>query len=78
MILWFYGDLVVEYATNEDLFLGVSSYEKGVGRIYSQSRGRGRENFSGGFAPRPPQSFPLLSSPLNPKYAPRSLYFIGS
>ena len=29
--------------------------ERGVGRIYSQSRGRGHKNFSGGFAPRPPQ-----------------------
>ena len=54
---------MVEYATNEYLFLGVSSYGKGVGRIYSQSRGRGQEIFSGGFAPRPPESFSLVLAP---------------
>ena len=38
--------------------------ERGVGRIYSQSRGRGHKNFSGGFAPRPP---PFLSYSLAPQ-----------
>ena len=41
--------------------------KKGVGRIYCQNRGRGRKDFSRDEAPRPPRTFPLLSSPLNPK-----------
>ena len=67
IILWFYGDLVVEYATNEDVFLGVSSYEKGVGHIYSQSGGRGPENISGA-SPQTPSYFApqekILAAPL--------------
>ena len=39
------------------------SMKKGVGRLYSQSRGRGCRYFSGGFAPRPPQTFSLPSPP---------------
>ena len=69
----FWGDFVIGYADNECFSKAFLAVRKVVGRIYSQSRGRGRRNFSRGFAPRPPQIFPLISSPLNPKYAPRSL-----
>ena len=31
-------------------FLGVLAVKTGVGDFYSKSRGRGRKNFSGGFA----------------------------
>ena len=35
----------------------ISRYKKGAGRIYSESRGRGVADLSGGFAPGPPQDF---------------------
>ena len=40
-----YSCLLVEYCTEKYLFLGVSTYEKGVGYIYSKSKGRGHDNF---------------------------------
>ena len=49
--------------------------ERGVGRIYSQSRGRSHKNFSGGFAPRPPPFLSYSLAPPNPKSAPRSLVY---
>ena len=48
--------------------------ERGVGRIYSQSRGRGHRKFFWGLRPQTPSGSQLLSSPPNPKCAPRSLY----
>ena len=47
--------------------------ERGVGRIYSQSRGRGHRKFFWGLRPQTPSGSPLLFSPPNPKCAPRSL-----
>ena len=47
--------------------------ERGVGRIYSQSRGRGDRTFFWGLRPQTPSGPPLLFSPPNPKCAPRSL-----
>ena len=40
-----YSCLLVEYSTEKCLFLGVSKYEKGVGYVYSKSKGRGHDNF---------------------------------
>jgi len=40
-----YSCLLVEYSTEKYLFLGVSKYEKGVGYVYSKSKGRGHDNF---------------------------------
>ena len=40
-----YSCLLVEYSTEKFLFLGVSKYEKGVGYVYSKSKGRGHDNF---------------------------------
>ena len=47
--------------------------ERGVGRIYSQSRGRGHRKFFWGLRPQTPSGSPLLFSPLIQKCAPRSL-----
>ena len=47
--------------------------EKGVGCIYSQSRGRGHRKFFWGLRPQTPSGSRLLFSPPNPKCAPRSL-----
>ena len=40
-----YSCLLVEYSTEKCLYLGVSKYEKGVGYVYSKSKGRGHYNF---------------------------------
>ena len=47
--------------------------ERGVGRIYSQSIGRGHRKFFWGLRPQTPSDSLLLFSPPNPKSAPRSL-----
>ena len=47
--------------------------ERGVGRIYSQSIGRGHRKFFWGLRPQTPSDSLLLFSPPNPKIAPRSL-----
>ena len=47
--------------------------ERGVGRIYSQSMGRGHRKFFWGLRPQTPSDSLLLFSPPNPKSAPRSL-----
>ena len=51
----FKGDLVIGYADDNCLSKASLPMERGVGHIYSQSRWRGHKNFSGAFAPRPPQ-----------------------
>ena len=40
-----YSCLLVDYSTENYLFLGVSKYEKGVGYVYGKSKGRGHDNF---------------------------------
>ena len=46
--------------------------ERGVSRIYSQSRGRGHRKFFWGLRPQTPLDSILHFSPPNPKCAPRS------
>ena len=64
---------MAEYATNEYLFPGVSLYEKGVGCIYSQRRGRGLEKISWDSAPEPLRFSRYFLAPLTRNYGPLSL-----
>ena len=57
---------MIEYADDNCLSNASSPMERGVGRIYSQSRGRGHRKFT-------LDSLLLFSPPPNPKCAPRSL-----
>ena len=69
------GVLVIGYAYDNCLSKASLPMERGVGRIYSQRRGRGHKKIFWGFAPRPLQVlyYFLAPPPPNPKCAPRSL-----
>ena len=64
-----YSCLLVEYCTEKCLFLGVSKYEKGVGYVYSKSKGRGHDNF---FLGNPPV-FSFATVRKYPESAPGNL-----
>jgi len=64
-----YSCLLVEYSTEKCLFLGVSKYEKGVGYVYSKSKGRGHDNF---FLGNPPV-FSFATVRKYPESAPETI-----
>ena len=68
----FKGDLAIGYADDNCCFKASLPVEKGVGCIYSQSRGRGHKEFFWGLRPQTPKILHYFLAP-NPKCAPRSL-----
>ena len=59
----FKGDLVIGYADDRCLSKATLPMERGVGRIYSQCRGRGHKEFFWGPRPQTPSDSLLLLGP---------------